>query len=602
MNRQNTLFLSSFLTAAVSMALYIPSAQAESDKPWKEGRLLVQARSGLGDSDLSELVKQHGGKALGRLRQLNVHVIQVPPQAEDAVARALSKNPRIAFAEKDMLVELTESTPNDPNFSSAWHLPKIQAPLAWDNSRGDGIVIAILDSGVNGGHPDLSAKMVSGWNSVSANTETGDINGHGTAVAGTAAASTDNGTGISSIAWNAAIMPVRITNRSDGWAYFSDIANGLTWAADNGAHVANISYNVTNSSSITSAAQYMRNQGGVVVVAAGNDGQDPGYSDNSYLISVSATTSSDAKASWSNFGSFVDVAAPGSGILTTNNGGGYGSWSGTSFASPATAGVVALIMAANPNLTPEEVEQVLEQSADNVAGSETHIYFGDGRVNAAAAVQLAQTIESVDLDPPSVTLFSPVNNATVEGEVLVEVNAVDPGGISEVVLMAEGVQIGVDSVAPYQFAWNSTAHEDGTAQLIAYAYDASGNEGSAAVMVTVDNVPDPSDETAPDVGFTNLADGAVVSKTVNIQLSAVDDVAVTFLKLYINDALKGVASSGVLNYSWNTRKETDGIQVLRAVAADAQGNQSETVISVTKGASNTDTDSGKTNPGKGRKK
>ena len=141
-------------------------------------------------------------------------------------------------------------------------------------------MVAVLDTGVDGTHPDLAGKLLPGWNAVDSSNNTADINGHGTAVAGTAAAATNNASGVAGVAWNAAILPVRITNSSDGYAYWSDIARGLSWAANQGADVANISYGVSNSSTIASAAQSMRNKGGLVVVAAGNEGVDPGYADN----------------------------------------------------------------------------------------------------------------------------------------------------------------------------------------------------------------------------------------------------------------------------------------------------------------------------------
>jgi len=134
----------------------------------------------------------------------------------------------------------------------------------------------------------------------------------------------------------------------------------------------------------------MRDRGGLVVMAAGNDGADPGLADNSAIIAVSATTASDTTASWSNYGDYIDVSAPGVSIQTTTNGGGYGSASGTSFASPVAAGVVALIKGANPELSPDEVESILEASAkDILPASDWDPHFGHGRVNAALAVQMA---------------------------------------------------------------------------------------------------------------------------------------------------------------------------------------------------------------------
>ncbi|HNW77978.1 MAG TPA: S8 family serine peptidase, partial [Candidatus Competibacteraceae bacterium] len=279
------------LSIASSMILALTASYATDvfAAPQKaEGRILVGTQAGLSDNELDKILKPHGGKAIGHIRQINLHVVQVPPQAEEAVARALTKNPHVKFAEPDMLVE-AEQIPDDPNYASAWHLPKIQAPTAWDNSQGSGVIIAILDTGVDASHPDLAGNLVAGWNPVSGNTDTSDVYGHGTKVAGSAAAMANNGVGVVGVAGSARIMPIRITNDPTGYAYWSNIANGLTWAADHGAQVANISYEATSSSSIASAAQYLRSKGGVTVVAAGNSSTDPGYSDSPYMISVSAT-------------------------------------------------------------------------------------------------------------------------------------------------------------------------------------------------------------------------------------------------------------------------------------------------------------------------
>lgn len=132
--------------------------------------------------------------------------------------------------------------------------------------------MAILDTGVDPYHPDLASKLLAGWNSASSNTDTTDINGHGTKVAGAAAAITDNSIGVAGVAGAARILPVRVTNSSDGSASTSAIANGLTWAANHGAHVANISYGVTGTSTVTSAAKYFMDKSGLTVVSAGNSG------------------------------------------------------------------------------------------------------------------------------------------------------------------------------------------------------------------------------------------------------------------------------------------------------------------------------------------
>ena len=566
----------------------IATVHAAPDKLWKSGQILVKAKAGLPASEFDSVLKRNNARSIETIGSLKVHVVSVPEHAEEAVVRALSKNPHVEFAELDMAVQAGEFIPNDPKFGSAWHLPKIQATDAWDFTTAEGIIIAILDTGVDGTHPDLAANMVLGWNAVDGSSETSDVMGHGTAVAGTAAAAGNNSNGVTSIAWNAQIMPIRITNRSDGYAYWSDAARGLNWAADNGADVANISFAMTNSSSVSSAAQNMRNKGGLVVIAAGNDGTDPGYADNPNIITVSATTSSDSKASWSNYGSLIDVAAPGASILTTTRGGGYGNWNGTSFASPVTAGVVALIMGANPTLTPDEVETVLENSADKIAG-DWHPNYGNGRVNAAVAVQMAMSMDSIPIDSeaPVVNIFSPTGGAMISGIALVEVNATDNSQVSEVSLYADGQFIGADNTTPYQFSWDSNDAADGSVVLTAYANDEAGNEGvSNSVSVNVKNQADVTDQSPPSVSIRNPTDGSTVSRTVSISVIAEDDVKVNQIKLYVDGILKSTVNGDTLSFGWNTRKVSNGTHTLKAVAVDSANKSTSQSIQVTTGGTN----------------
>jgi len=558
-------------------------AHAAPEKPWREGQILVKPKAGLAPAEFNRILKGSQAQSIGTVGDLPVHVISVPPQAEEAVARALAKNPRIEFAELDMAVELSATTPNDPSFGNQWHLPKIQAPTSWDYSKADNIVIAVLDTGVDGTHPDLSSKLLPGWNAVDGSNSTSDVNGHGTAVAGTAAAATNNANGVAGVAWNAAILPVRITNSSDGYAYWSDVARGLNWAADHGADVANISYAVSNSSTVTNAAQYMRSKGGLVVVAAGNDGVDPGYANNPYVISVSATDGSDAKASWSNYGAFIDVAAPGVSIPTTSNGGGYGNWSGTSFASPVTAGAVAEIMGANPSLSADQVEQILKDSADKIAG-DIHPYYGYGRINVANAVSMAMSSAKVAVDSqaPSANIFSPGSGSTVSGLVQVDVNATDNVGVTEVSLYANGQLVGTDGTAPYQFSWDSKSVADGSVTLNATSLDAAGNQGTSGnVSVTVKNQAT-IDLAAPTVTISKPTDGSKVTGTVSVGVSAQDDVSVAKVQLYLDGKLVSSVAGATLSYNWNTRKASTGAHTIAAVATDGSGKATTRSITVYK--------------------
>ena len=592
-----TMCKSKLLLAAV-ISISVTNVLAAPPIEWVEGQIIVKPRAGLSDAQFAKILNKAKGRSVSKLQQINAHIVQVPPQAEDAVIRALSHNPNIDYAEKDRLVAPNAITPDDPKYASQWHLPKIQAPDAWGSTAGEGITVAILDTGVEASHPDLVSNLVPGWNVVSNNSDTSPVMWHGTGVAGTVAATGNNATGVASVAWNARIMPIRITDRTDGVASWSAMANGFLWAADHGADVANLSYGLsTDSSTINNAAQYLRNKGGLAVAAAGNNNTDRGFADNPYLITVSATTSGDGRASYSNYGDNIDVAAPGSSIYTTYTNGGYKSASGTSFASPATAGVVALIMAANPGLSPDEVEGILESSAMDLGDAGWDPLFGHGRVNAGDAVLIATQTSNSDTQAPAVTIVSPGYNATVSGNVLVDVDASDNTGVSEVVLYANGQVVGTDRTAPYQFSWDSTQVADGNATFTAYAYDAARNTGlSSGVTVSIDNVSDVVDNTAPVVTLTNPADGSTVSGTVSIYARASDDVGVTQLSVYIDNNLKcSSVDTSTLTCNWNTRK-LSGSHSIRAVARDAAGHSSETTISVSVGSSS------KGNKGRGKTK
>jgi thermitase len=373
------------LALALGLCISFPAIAGETGY-WARGRILVETRAGLGEGEFNKILARHGGKSAARMKKINVHVIKLPAGADERVAAEILKlNPHIKSAEVDKLIA-PEQVGNDTYYKSAWHLPKIQAPTAWDSSLGTGVTIAILDSGVDGAHPDLAGKLVPGWNFYDGNSNTSDVYGHGTKVAGSAAAASNNGVGVTGVAWNAKIMPVRISDTA-GYAFFSTIAEGIYWAADNGAKVVNISYSVQGSTSVQNAANYLRSKGGIVVNSAGNSGALDTTLANNALISVSATGSTDAKASWSSFGDYVDVAAPGAGIWTTTRGGGYASVSGTSFSSPVTAGVIALMMSANPALRPTELESILKSTAVDLGSAGSDREFGVGRIDAAAAVQ-----------------------------------------------------------------------------------------------------------------------------------------------------------------------------------------------------------------------
>jgi thermitase len=562
------------LTAVTFTSLIVlPSVSDAGNPTFAPEELLVGFHAGLSDTDQEHVYKQLGGTKIEKLRALSVHRVRVPVTALDAVARKLQRHPAVKFVERNEILA-PNAAPNDPYFPDEWHLAKIMAPDAWGLTVGrPDVIIALLDSGIDGTHPDLAAKMVAGYNMYDGNTNTADVYGHGTKVAGAAAAITDNAEGVAGVARANGIMPIRVTDTA-GYAYFSSLANGLTWAVDHGARVMSISFaGIAGSSTITSAAQYVVSKGGVVVAAAGNCGCLDSTAENAYILSVSATDATDTIASWSSRGPYVDLSAPGVGIMTTTVGGGYGSVSGTSFSAPITAGVAALVLSANPGLTATAVKQLLTANADDLGDPGWDQNYGFGRVNAYRAVAAAGAsiaAPAPDTTAPTVSISTPASGATVTGMVTVAADAQDNVGVARVVLYVDGGRFAEDTTSPYGFAWDTTGLS-GSHVLQAVAYDSAGNSTSSAT-VGVNVSPAASiDTTAPTVAITTPTAGATVIGAVSVAATAQDNVGVTNVVFYVDNAAVAQSSAAPYAFTWDTTA-LSGSHVLKAVAYDAAGN------------------------------
>jgi thermitase len=585
-----------FLTVALAAAWACAPAIAQVAPPkngnFAAGRLLVMPQAGLPEAALANILKENGANGARRVGQTDLHIVDLPPGNETAVLARLAHNPHFKFAELDESVE-PSFMPNDPYLGSSWHIAKIGAPQAWDFAQGTGVTIAILDTGVSGTHPDLYAQMVPGWNFYDNSSNTNDVKGHGTWVAGAAAATINNGTGVAAIAGKARIMPIRISDGA-GTAYWSHIAQGITYAADRGARVANVSYeNLLKSSSIISAANYMKSKGGLVVVAAGNCSCNPGLTPTTSMISVSATDANDQRASFSSYGSYVGMSAPGVSVYTTAPGGGYTQGLGTSFASPVVAATVALMMSAKPTMSNTQIESLLFSTATDLGAAGRDVYFGYGRVNAAAAVQAAVgTTATVDSQAPTASISNPLASATVSGLVSVNVSANDNVGVAKVVLRVNGTAVATDTTAPYGFSWDSKTVANGMSNLTAVAYDAAGNAGtSTQVAVNVANTTTSSgtittaDTIKPVVTLLSPTNGTSIKglTSVTIKSSASDNV-LTGLKqsLYIDGQLKATAAGGSLSYTWNLSGVANGKHYIKVIAYDAVSNSSSAIAKVTR--------------------
>jgi len=447
------------------------------------GRVLVKFRSNIGLDHARQIVAALGARDADEIPEIGVHIVDLPYSASEiAFVDAFSARPEVEFAELDRLSAPAQVEPNDPVFAvsaNSWSLRKIKAPEAWQTSTGSSnVVIAVLDTGVDSTHEDLSEKIVPGWNVYNNNSDTRDVNGHGTGVAGVAAASTNNGIGVAAVAWGCKIMPVRISDPS-GYASYSAMANGLKWAADHGATVANISYNAAGSSTVSTAAKYFQSKGGIVVAAAGNGGTSVKTPDDPYMITVGATDPSDVLYYWSNSGENLDLTAPGN-ASEPMNGGGYAGGGGTSVSCPFVAGAAALIMSVNPNLTPTQVETILEQTADDLGAIGWDSIYGHGRLNLEQAINLAfGSVGFVDSTPPLISIISPAQGTVVSGTVVVAADATDNVGVVKVQLYVDGKLYGSSITAPFNVKWNTRKASKGAHVLQSKAFDFAGNVGTS---------------------------------------------------------------------------------------------------------------------------
>lgn len=387
--------LSIFITLIISLitipAVAMPYA-AENDKKSVSDEILIKYRSGTKESEKENIHRTQALSKVEELKQLQIQKIRVPAHARARVLEALNKNPFVEFAEPNYLAEGT-LIPNDPLYTNQYGPQKIQAPQAWDITTGNSsIIIAVVDTGVDMNHPDLQGKVIAGYDFANGDADPTDDQGHGTHVAGIIGAIGNNNIGVAGVIWQNKILAVKVLNSTNTGSY-SAIANGIIYAADNGAKIINLSLGGTaDGITLKNAINYATNKGVIVVAAAGNNGTNtpfyPAYYEN--VIAVGATDSTDKLWSNSNYGSWVDVVAPGSSIRSTywtaTSGSIYASMTGTSMAAPHVSGVTGLLLSHDITRTPTTIRALIEQSTDDIGVTGKDTCFANGRINAYKAV------------------------------------------------------------------------------------------------------------------------------------------------------------------------------------------------------------------------
>lgn len=399
------------LALAAALIAAAPSAAAPA---YDDDTVIVKFRSGSSAADLGALGDRLGGK-VGEIRRLGAQVLRTSGDPA-AVAARLERSSAVAYAEPNLILR-TQAIPNDPLFGELYGLNNtgqtggtadadIDAPEGWDAAglgafpSTGGIKVGIVDTGIQTSHPDLGGKIADCARSqgilpiFSGTIQEGscaDDNGHGTHVAGTISANTNNGVGVAGVSFNSPLSICKALSGPLGIGSTADVANCITWVHDKGAKVISMSLGGGDSTTLRNAVNYAwRNgaaNGSVLVAAAGNDGDATLNYPAAYpnVVSVAATDDRDRRASFSNANADVEVAAPGVDITSTWNDGGYNTISGTSMATPHASGVAAVIRSRYPTATASTIVGKLDGAVDDLGAAGRDPSFGFGRVNLLQA-------------------------------------------------------------------------------------------------------------------------------------------------------------------------------------------------------------------------
>lgn len=370
-------------------------------------RIMIGFEPAGSKQNILDVIKKYNGEVLEEIPAINAIVVNVPSKLRIALNSDMTLNKYARYIEDDAIIsippdEITmapvnsiQLTPDDPLYANLWGIRMIQANYTWNVTTGNkNTIVAVIDTGVDYNHEDLSAVNASlGWDFVNNDADPMDDNGHGTHVAGTVAATINNGKGVVGVAPGITIMPLKVLD-SNGSGRISDIANAITYAADHGARILSMSFGSWfPSKAMEDATKYaVYTKGTLAFAAAGNDGLQLNTYPAAYnwILAVAAVGYDGNRAAYSNHGAFVDIAAPGGSndgnqrhdILSTWPGNTYAYAAGTSMATPHASGVAALYWSYNPSLTNAQIGNVLIKNADDKGAVGWDKYYGYGIIDA----------------------------------------------------------------------------------------------------------------------------------------------------------------------------------------------------------------------------
>lgn len=340
-------------------------------------------------ADIEKMSRDIDGELMEKLDSAYIFKSSSQPPAK--LVEYFQRHPYVAYAEPHYIYLPNEV--NDTYYQNyQWNLPAIRTEGGWGVTRGSKKVkIAVVDSGVDLNHPDLSHRLEKGYNALAPKEPPADDNGHGTHVAGIIASVPNNGEGVAGITWHNPIIPVKVLN-AEGMGGSFDVAKGIRWAADHGADVINLSLgNYQPSAVMEEAIRYAMNKDVVVVSAAGNDNSSQPSFPAAYpgVLAVAAVDSEGKRAPFSNYGDYIDIAAPGVHIASTFSHGQYASLSGTSMAAPHVSALAGLIRSIDPDLKNTQIMDIMTQTTQRGAAALPDIYYGNGVIDNDSALRAA---------------------------------------------------------------------------------------------------------------------------------------------------------------------------------------------------------------------
>jgi hypothetical protein len=568
--------------------VFAQAEPAQTNRPTR--RVLIGFRDNSGartPQARAQVVRNAGGQIHAAFSLIPAVSARLP---EAAIAN-LQRRPEIAYVEDDVRMSVVQAPPQ----VIPWGVDRIDADRIWSVNTGEGIDVAILDTGIDYDHPDLQPNirggiyyagwifdMILGRDGSTDPADWSDGHGHGTHCAGIVGAVNDD-TGVVGVAPGVNLWGVKVLG-DDGSGYTSDIVQGIQWCASHGIEVASMSFGGGGTTSLRNACQAAYDAGVLLVAAAGNDYGGPVIYPAAYdcVVAVSAVgrnpDDSVYLADFSNVGPQIELAAPGLAINSTFNDGGYQTWSGTSMACPHVAGTAALVWATGLS-SPSAVRARLCNTAEDLGTAGRDTSYGYGLVDAEAAVGGGAPAD----DSPSVTITSPTAGDEVSGTIAVTADASDDDAVTQVEFFVDSGSIGVDTEGSdgWSVSWDTTTYSDGSHTVSARVTDTASQTANDSISVTVANATET--DNPPTVTIASPSDGAEVSGTITITANASDDKGISQVEFFVDDESIWVdtSSSGGWSASWDTTGYSDGLHTIIATATDSIGQTADDSIGLT---------------------